>query len=115
MAHFLELNGIAVERVLKMHEGRPHAGDMVANRQIQIMVITSSGDALDQIDSINLRRMALAYKVPIITMVCGALANAEPMKDLKSNAIKMTALQDFFNVKVTEGISKNLQLASSSI
>ncbi|KAF4392402.1 hypothetical protein G4B88_005361 [Cannabis sativa] len=44
-------------------EGRPHAGDMVSNGQIQLMVITSSGDALDQIDGRQLRRMALAYKV----------------------------------------------------
>ncbi|XP_031280707.1 carbamoyl-phosphate synthase large chain, chloroplastic-like [Pistacia vera] len=114
-AHFLELKGIAVERVLKIHEGRPHAGDMVANGQIQMMVITSSGDEPDQIDGLNLRRMALAYKVPVITTVSGALANADAIKSLKSNTLKMTALQDFFDVEVTAGISTNLQSASSSI
>ncbi|KAL9273649.1 Carbamoyl phosphate synthase arginine-specific large chain, chloroplastic-like protein [Drosera capensis] len=45
-AHVLESEEIPVERVLKMHGGRPHAGGMVANGQIQLMVITSSGDAL---------------------------------------------------------------------
>ncbi|CBI16261.3 unnamed protein product, partial [Vitis vinifera] len=74
-AHVLELEGIPVERVLKMHEGRPHAGDMIANGQIQLMVITSSGDTHDQIDGRQLRRMALAYKVPIITTVAGASAS----------------------------------------
>ncbi|KAA8544000.1 hypothetical protein F0562_021823 [Nyssa sinensis] len=68
-AHVLELEGIPVERVLKMHEGRPHAGDMIANGQIQLMVITSSGDTLDQKDGRKLRRMALSYKIPIITTV----------------------------------------------
>ncbi|XWS52122.1 hypothetical protein CRYUN_Cryun11dG0040000 [Craigia yunnanensis] len=95
-AHFLELKGIPVERVLKMHEGRPHAGDMIANGQIQLMVITSSSDALDQIDGRQLRRMALAYKVPIITTVDGALASAEAIRSLKSCTINMIALQDFF-------------------
>lgn len=114
-AHFLELKGIAVERVLKMHEGRPHAGDMVANGQIQMMVITSSGDSLDQIDGLKLRRMGLAYKVPVITTVSGALANAEAIRSLKSNTVTMTALQDFFDVGTASGSSENLQSVSTSL
>lgn len=114
-AHFLELKGIAVERVLKMHEGRPHAGDMVANGQIQMMVITSSGDSLDQIDGLKLRRMGLAYKVPVITTVSGALANAEAISSLKSNTVTMTALQDFFDVETASGSSENLQSVSTSL
>lgn len=114
-AHFLELKGIAVERVLKMHEGRPHAGDMVANGQIQMMVITSSGDSYDQIDGLKLRRMGLAYKVPVITTVSGALANAEAIRSLKSNTVTMTALQDFFDVETASGSSENLQSVSTSL
>ncbi|KAL1349584.1 hypothetical protein AAHE18_07G168400 [Arachis hypogaea] len=85
-----------------MHEGRPHAGDMIANGDIQLMVITSSGDALDQIDGLALRRMALDYKVPIVTTVNGAIATAEAIKSLKSNSIKMIALQDFVECKESE-------------
>ncbi|CAL0332271.1 unnamed protein product [Lupinus luteus] len=96
-AHTLEVAKIPVVRVLKMHEGRPHAADMIANGDIQLMVITSSGDALDRIDGLALRRMALDYKVPIVTTVNGALATAEAIKSLKSNSIKMIALQDFIN------------------
>lgn len=81
--------------VLKLHEGRPHAGDMIANGDIQLMVVTSSGDALDRIDGLALRRMALDYKVPIVTTVNGALATAEAIKSMESNSIKMIALQDF--------------------
>lgn len=98
-AHVLELEGIPVERVLKMHEGRPHAADMIANGQIHLMVITSSGDSLDQIDGRKLRRMALAYKIPIITTVSGALATAEAIRSLKCSKIEMVALQDYFNVE----------------
>lgn len=111
-AHVLELEGIPVERVLKMHEGRPHAGDMLANGGIQVMVITSSGDALDSIDGRQLRRMALAYKIPIITTVAGALASVEAIKSLKHSSIKMLALQDFFHVSEEQS---NLQPASSTI
>ncbi|CAL1403359.1 unnamed protein product [Linum trigynum] len=111
-AHFLELKGIPVERVLKMHEGRPHAGDMLANGDIHLTVITSSGDALDQIDGRQLRRMALAYKVPIITTVAGALATAEAIKSVATRPFDVMALQDFFDVALLEQRSKKLQSAS---
>ncbi|XP_061354966.1 carbamoyl-phosphate synthase large chain, chloroplastic [Gastrolobium bilobum] len=94
-ANVLKLAKIPAERVLKLHEGRPHAGDMIANEDIQLMVVTSSDDALDRIDGLALRRMALDYKVPIVTTVNGALATAEAIKSMKSNSIKMIALQDF--------------------
>lgn len=94
----LELEGMPVEQVLKMHEGRPHAADLIANGQIQLMVITSSGDTLDQIDGRKLRRMALTYKIPVITTMARALATADAIKSLKCNKIKMTALQDYFDV-----------------
>ncbi|KAK4481334.1 hypothetical protein RD792_012219 [Penstemon davidsonii] len=106
-ARILELENIPVERVLKMHEGRPHAGDMIANGQIQMMVITSSGDQLDQIDGRKLRRMALAYKIPVITTVAGALATAQAIKSMSCNKIEMTALQDYFDLeKETESVKK---------
>ncbi|XP_047979189.1 carbamoyl-phosphate synthase large chain, chloroplastic-like [Salvia hispanica] len=95
-AQVLERGGVPVERVLKMHEGRPHAADMMANGQIQMMVVTNSGDQIDQIDGRKLRRMALAYKIPVITTVAGALATAAAIKSLRSNKIEMTALQDYF-------------------
>lgn len=106
-AHMLQLENIPVVRVLKLHEGRPHAGDMITNGQIQLMVITSSGDAIDQIDGRQLRRMALAFKVPIITTVAGALATAEAIKSMKHHPVQMIALQDFFEV------GKAVQAASS--
>lgn len=112
-SRILELEGIPVERVLKMHEGRPHAGDMIANGQIQLMVITSSGDSLDEIDGMKLRRMALSYKVPIITTVAGAKATAEAIRSLKSSSLEMVALQDFFAAGKEIRGKKNLQAASS--
>ncbi|XP_043713808.1 carbamoyl-phosphate synthase large chain, chloroplastic-like [Telopea speciosissima] len=114
-AHVLELEGIPVERVLKMHEGRPHAGDMIANGDIQLMVITSSSDALDQIDGRQLRRMALAYKLPIITTVAGALASVEAIRSMKHSTIKMIALQDFFDIQPKPESNLNLQPAASSL
>ncbi|OWM66266.1 hypothetical protein CDL15_Pgr013483 [Punica granatum] len=116
MAQVLELAGIPAERVLKMHEGWPHAGDMIANGHIQLMVITSSGDPLDQIDGRQLRRMALAYKVLIITIIAGAPASVEAIRSLKSSTINIIALQDYFEAEtVTSSSPKDLQFMSSSV
>lgn len=112
-ARVLELEGIAVERVLKMHEGRPHAGDMVANGQIQVMVITSSDDLVDKNDGMVLKRMGLAYKIPLITTIAGALASLEAIKSMKLSPVKMSALQDFFPTYV-ETSKSNLQTMSTN-
>ncbi|KAJ7514828.1 hypothetical protein O6H91_23G061300 [Diphasiastrum complanatum] len=101
-ADLLEAKGVPVERVLKLHEGRPHAGDLVTNGQVQLMIITSSGDDLDQIDGRQLRRMALAYKVPIITTIAGGLATLEAIRCLKENPLNMIALQDFFSSELEQ-------------
>ncbi|KQK08367.1 carbamoyl-phosphate synthase large chain, chloroplastic [Brachypodium distachyon] len=95
-AKVLQLEGIPVDPVLKIHEGRPNARDMLKNGQIQVMVITSSGDDLDSRDGLQLRRLALAYKVPIITTVDGARATMDAIKSLKNKSIEILALQDYF-------------------
>lgn len=114
-ARALELKGIPVERVLKMHEGRPHAADMIANGQIQLIVITNSADKFDQIDGRKLRRMALAYKIPTITTVAGALATAAAIKSLQCNKIEMSALQDYFNGAERPGSVQNLSSIPSPL
>lgn len=108
-AKVLQLEGIPVEPVLKIHEGRPNARDMLKNGQIQVMVITSSGDALDSRDGLQLRRLALAYKVPIITTVDGARATMDAIKSLKNKSIETLALQDYFQ---TADVSPDLQAAA---
>ncbi|KAJ0887769.1 putative carbamoyl-phosphate synthase (glutamine-hydrolyzing) [Helianthus annuus] len=70
--------------------------DMIANGLINLIVMTSSNDDLDQIDGRQLRRMALAYKIPIITTVSGALATCEAIRSLKTSKFKMVAIQDYF-------------------
>ena len=108
-AKVLQLEGIPVEPVLKIHEGRPNARDMLENDQIQVMVITSSGDALDSKDGLQLRRLALAYKIPIITTVDGARATMDAIKSLEKNkSVKILALQDYFQ---TADASPDLQAA----
>ena len=52
-----------VEVVLKIQEGRPNAADLMKNKDIQMMMITSTGNEPDVRDGKNLRRLSLALKV----------------------------------------------------
>ena len=96
-ADFLKSKGVsAVETVLKLHEGRPHGVDMMQNDQIQLMIITPSGDEVDQKDGLVLRRKALAYKIPLVTTLSAAKALTASIRAMQNNKLKMDALQDFF-------------------
>ncbi|XP_021627028.1 carbamoyl-phosphate synthase large chain, chloroplastic-like [Manihot esculenta] len=46
-AHFLDLKGALVDRVLNTHEGPPHAAEMLANEHIQLMMFTSCNTRLN--------------------------------------------------------------------
>lgn len=95
-ADVLEAGGVRVTRVLKLHEGRPNAEDVLTNGQIQLMIITSSSDALDRKDGLALRRRALSQKVPIITTISGAVATLKAVEELIEGPVDMKALQDYF-------------------
>jgi len=95
-AKYLKENGVEADKVFKIHEGRPHIGDMLKNGEIQLMFITAGDDAREQSDGRDLRRLALAQKVPLVTTVAGGRANAEGIKGLIESPVQMDALQTYF-------------------
>jgi carbamoyl-phosphate synthase large subunit len=95
-ASHLENAGVPVTKVKKVHEGRPHIGDMIRNGEIGLMVVTSSGDAQDLVDGREIRRTAVGLKVPMVTTIAGAKATVGAVRVLQQNDLVMDALQDFF-------------------
>ena len=55
-----------------------------------------AGKEVDVIDGKNLRRLALAYKVPIITTVAGAKATTSALAGMKKGPLHQVPLQDYF-------------------
>ncbi len=91
----LQANGIEnVELVLKLHEGRPHVVDFIKNNQIQLIINTPTGEE-SQTDAQLIRRMALDYKLPIITTIAGAKATVAAIQSLKSEPLEVKALQEY--------------------
>ena len=87
---------IPVTKVLKIHEGRPHIGDMLRNGSVDMLVISSSGDELDLADGRDLRRLAVSLKAPLVTTIAGARATAEAIAGMQKKPLTMNALQDYF-------------------
>ena len=96
-AEYLTREGVGVERVLKVHEGRPNVSDMVRDGEVSLMLITSSGDAADSVDGKQLRRLALGLKVPLVTTIAGSRATLEAIRGLKSSELDISPLQHFLD------------------
>ena len=92
----LQKSGVHAEVVLKIQEGRPNATDLMKNGDIAMMFITSTGDEPDVRDGKNLRRNALALKIPVITTVAGAKATTEALAGMKRGPLRQVPLQDYF-------------------
>jgi carbamoyl-phosphate synthase large subunit len=91
----LQENGIEdVELVLKLHEGRPHVIDSIKNNQIQLIINTPTGEE-SQTDAQLIRRMALDYRLPIITTISGAKATVAAIRSLQSEPLEVKALQEY--------------------
>ena len=90
----LQQHGLDVATVLKVHEGRPHVVDQIKNSQIQLIINTPLGDKAQQ-DDHEIRRTALAYKVPTITTIAAARATAAAIRTLQKEALTVKALQDY--------------------
>ena len=76
-AAHLRAAGVECRDVLKIQEGRPNASDLMKNKDIAMMFITSTGDEGDVRDGRNLRREALGLKIPIITTLAGCRATVQ--------------------------------------
>lgn len=72
------------------------AEDLLKNGEIQMMIITTAGDESDVRDGKELRRTALAHKVPIITTLAAARATVEALKDMSKGELEQVPLQDYF-------------------
>ena len=93
----LEEQGLVVESVLKLHEGRPHVVDIIKNGQIQLIINTPSGEEA-QADGKLIRRTALVYKIGMVTTIAGAKATAAAIKSLQSQPLEVKALQDYIGL-----------------
>ena len=93
-ASFLEGEGLTVERVKKVLEGRPNIVDRIKDGGVQLVFNTTEGKQ-SLADSFSLRRNALMSKVPYYTTAAGALAAAQAIRALKGGELQVRPLQSY--------------------
>ena len=89
--------GLTVDLVLKVHEGRPNIEDAIKNNEIQLIINTPAGSTALE-DDRSIRRTALAYKVPIITTIAGAKATAAAIQSLQQHPLQVKSLQEYIGM-----------------
>ncbi len=93
-AAYLKKNGLPVEEVRKVLEGRPHVVDAMVNGRVQLVFNTTEG-AQALADSYSLRRSALMQNIPYYTTVAGARAAVEGIAALKAGKLEVMPLQSY--------------------
>ena len=89
---YLRAQGIDVDYVKKVHEGRPHIVDAMKNGEVHLVFNTTSGKQSLQ-DSFSLRRTALTQKIPYFTTAAAARAAVEALKGIHSGDYQVESLQ----------------------
>jgi carbamoyl-phosphate synthase large subunit len=93
-ADHLEAQGLPVQRVKKVLEGRPHIVDAMKNGGVQLVFNTTEGKQ-SLVDSFEIRRTALMGKIPYFTTAAGALAAAQAIVATAEGPLEVRPLQSY--------------------
>ena len=89
----LRANGLSVQRVNKVHEGRPHVVDMIKNREIAMVLNTPYGKTERKDDS-SIRAVATQAGLPCITTLAGIRAVVSALEALHRGDFEVCNLQE---------------------
>jgi carbamoyl-phosphate synthase large subunit len=93
-ADFLETHGVAVERVNKVAQGRPHIVDRIKDSGIDLIFNTTEGwQSLK--DSQPIRASALGQKIPYFTTAAASVEAAQAIITLSTRSLEVRPLQSY--------------------
>lgn len=96
-AKLLKENGLEVESVRKVREGRPNIVDLIVNKEVALVINTASGKHTAK-DSRAIRRSALTHSIPYCTTLAAAKASAIAL-GAGSPAGHVESLQEYYSRK----------------
>ena len=91
---YLAENGVTVQLVKKVLEGRPHIVDAMKNGEVKLVFNTTEGKQ-SLSDSFEIRRTALMMKTPYFTTAAGALAAAQAIAATATDSLDVRPLQSY--------------------
>jgi carbamoyl-phosphate synthase large subunit len=94
-ARYLEEQGLAVETVNKVAQGRPHIVDRIKDGGIDLIFNTTEGwQSLK--DSASIRGSAQSGRIPSFTTAAASVAAVDAIEALKGHALEVRALQSYY-------------------
>ncbi len=102
-ARFLKENGIDVEVIPKISEGRPNVIDEIINRRIDLIINTPKGKR-ERSEGYLIRRTAVDFGIPYITTIAGAIAAVRGIEAVKKAKMTIKSIQEYH--KEVEGSLK---------
>ncbi len=84
-AELIEAEGIAVERVKKLHEGRPNLVDLITNGEMDLVINTPAATGESAEDDSYIRKTAIKAHTPYFTTLAAALASAKGIKTMETS------------------------------
>ena len=94
-ADYLAGQGIEVERVNKVAEGRPHIVDRIKDGDVQLIFNTTEGWQSLQ-DSQSIRASALAADIAYYTTAAASEAATQAIGALRAHSLEVKPLQDYY-------------------
>ncbi|MGH6617780.1 carbamoyl-phosphate synthase large subunit [Sphingomonas sp.] len=95
-ATFLEANGVPVERINKVAQGRPHIVDRMKDGDIDLVFNTTEGwQSLK--DSQPIRAAALVQKIPHFTTAPASVEAAQAIVALATHDLEVRPLQSYYS------------------
>ena len=93
-AAYLRAHDLEADVVFKINEGRPHIGDRLLNRELDLVINTPLGRE-SFFDDLTVRRIATMLGVPCITTLTGAAATVSAIRALRSEELSVLPLQEY--------------------
>jgi carbamoyl-phosphate synthase large subunit len=95
-ADYLAEQGVPVERVNKVAQGRPHIVDRIRDGDIALIFNTTEGwQSLK--DSESIRASALSLKIPYFTTAPASVAAAQAITALSGQSLEVRPLQAYYS------------------
>ncbi len=93
-AAHLRNQGIQMETIQKVSEGRPNVVDLVHENNVQLIINTPTNKQ-SRSDGYQIRRSAVDYKIPYITTIQAALAAADAIVAMKLEKITIKPIKEY--------------------
>jgi carbamoyl-phosphate synthase large subunit len=87
-SQFLNDHGIKNEKVLKVHEGRPHIVDKIRSKEIKLVINIPTGIQTRN-DALEIRLSALQYNIPYMTTIAAAIAAIDGIAEMKHKGVSI--------------------------